>query len=255
MELLNAAAGLGTSLLDQYGDLLFGGQLQKAKLVAYSKPYLPGHTPEGQTEASKELSDLSVEFFLNPETLSISKSLEVEEIQTAQNRDEVRYQRTRPIEMDIPDLWFDTYETRKNVRKEYIERLENLVDFYQDTHHSPAVMLVWGKFTEETQKSNEYLFYVTGLKVVYAMFLPDGTPVRAKVSLTLQQAAPGNPDQKNSPDHAKLYTVRRGDTLQGIAAMEYDDPREWRRIAETNDIDDPMSLKPGTKLLVPPILK
>ena len=62
-------------------------------------------------------------------------------------------------------------------------------------------------------------------------------------------------EPKQSPDHAKLYTVRRGDTLQGIAMAEYDDPREWRRIADTNGITNPMSLPPGTKLLVPPILK
>jgi nucleoid-associated protein YgaU len=49
--------------------------------------------------------------------------------------------------------------------------------------------------------------------------------------------------------------MKRGDTLQAIAHAEYDDPREWRRIADTNGIDDPMSLRPGNKLLVPPILK
>ena len=51
-----------------------------------------------------------------------------------------------------------------------------------------------------------------------------------------------------------MVTVRRGDTLAAIAHVEYNDPGEWRRIANANDIDDPMSLKPGMKLLVPPIL-
>jgi len=49
--------------------------------------------------------------------------------------------------------------------------------------------------------------------------------------------------------------VQRGDTLQNIAWKEYDDPAEWRRIADFNAVDDPMALEPGTKLLVPPILK
>ena len=49
-------------------------------------------------------------------------------------------------------------------------------------------------------------------------------------------------------------TVRRGQSLADIAADEYDNPAEWRRIADANQIDDPMALAPGMKLIVPPIL-
>jgi nucleoid-associated protein YgaU len=95
--------------------------------------------------------------------------------------------------------------------------------------------------------------------VDYTLFLPDATPVRPKVDLSLEQIMLRKEENaqrpKESPDHAKLYTVKKGDTLQGIATAEYDDPREWRRIAKTNNIDDPLELRPGMKLLVPPILK
>ena len=91
------------------------------------------------------------------------------------------------------------------------------------------------------------------------MFLNNGTPVRAKVNMTLKTGLPPDEQEaqhgKASPDHAKLYTVRRGDTLADIAYHEYDNAGEWRRIANLNHIDDPMSLKPGMKLLVPPILE
>ena len=42
---------------------------------------------------------------------------------------------------------------------------------------------------------------------------------------------------------------------KGIAFREYDDPAQWRRIAEANGIDDPLALQPGRRLLIPPILK
>ena len=58
-----------------------------------------------------------------------------------------------------------------------------------------------------------------------------------------------------SPDHAKLHAVRRGETLQSIAAQEYDDPNQWRRIADANGIDDPFRLDPGARLIIPPILR
>jgi nucleoid-associated protein YgaU len=79
------------------------------------------------------------------------------------------------------------------------------------------------------------------------------------VDLELQESEPIKAQlvksAKNSPDHAKVYTVQRGDTLQSISFREYDDPAEWRRIADANSVDDPMALEPGMKLLVPPILK
>ena len=97
------------------------------------------------------------------------------------------------------------------------------------------------------------------MTVDYTLFLPDATPVCAKVDVSLEQIKTKPQESKEtpkqSPDHAKLYTVKKGDTLQGIAMAEYEDPREWRRIAKTNNLDDPMELRPGMKLLVPPILK
>ncbi|MGM0576311.1 MAG: LysM peptidoglycan-binding domain-containing protein [Myxococcota bacterium] len=236
----------GPSAMD-YNSQLFRGQLQKACLVAYDKP------------GGSELSGYNIEFFLNPSTISITKSVKLEQTQTEQNAQETRWTMTNPIELDIGELWFDTYESRESVRSKYIDKLEKLLDYYEASHHIPCVRLVWGQFTQGSEKDSQYLFYVEKLKVDYSMFLPDGTPVRAKAKLTLKQALPieqqMSENPKQSPDHAKLYTVKRGDTLQGIAYAEYDDPHEWRRIAETNDIDDPMSLRPGSKLLVPPIIK
>jgi nucleoid-associated protein YgaU len=43
------------------------------------------------------------------------------------------------------------------------------------------------------------------------------------------------------------------DALWLIAAREYDDPTEWTRIAEANDLDDPRKIEPGDWLQVPPI--
>lgn len=236
----------GPSAMD-YNSQLFRGQLQKACLVAYDKP------------GGSELSGYQVDFFLNPKSITVVKSVEIEGPQTEGTTEETRWTMTNPLELQIGELWFDTYETRKNVRKEYIDKLERLLDYNKDTHHIPCVRLVWGQFTQGSERDSQYLFYVEKLTVDYTMFLPDGTPVRAKAKVDLKQALPVSQQMdenpKQSPDHAKLYTVKRGDTLQGIAYEEYDDPREWRRIADTNGIDDPMGLEPGSKLLVPPIIK
>jgi nucleoid-associated protein YgaU len=55
----------------------------------------------------------------------------------------------------------------------------------------------------------------------------------------------------HSSDRTKLLRVVRGDTLSHIAAREYNDPGEWRVIAEENGLDNPRLLAPGTTLLIP----
>jgi len=225
-------------------------QLVKAKFQALNNP-----TDKGSVSV---VGKSEMEVFLNPKAVKITRSskIETEESTAQQNPPETRAVQGNPMQLDIGTLVFDTYESRKSVRKEYVEWFEALLKFLPDEHVQPAVKFVWGEWGNDSSKDDEYVFYVEELSVNYTMFLPDGKPVRAEVTLKLKQALPpADQEQRNSPDHAKLYTVRRGDTLQGIANFEYDDPGEWRRIADLNGINDPMNLRPGSKLLVPPILK
>jgi nucleoid-associated protein YgaU len=47
--------------------------------------------------------------------------------------------------------------------------------------------------------------------------------------------------------------VSEGDTLGGIAHSIYGDATLWRLLAEANDIDNPLSLRPGQQLIVQPL--
>jgi nucleoid-associated protein YgaU len=49
-----------------------------------------------------------------------------------------------------------------------------------------------------------------------------------------------------------VYEVSEGDRLDWIAYQEYNDAREWRRIAEANHITNPLALRPGMMLVIPP---
>ena len=232
---------------DGYGNLVQSGELQKAMLRAYREPNGP------------ELTDLHLTFFLNPKSIQVVKSVHLESPPTQGQTRETRWKATYPIELKLGELWFDTYEERVSVRQKYIDKLEKLLQYVNETQHIPCVRFIWGQFTEHSVQDPSYNFYVEKLSVDYTMFLPNGLPVRAKVQLALKQChtlqKDGLAKTAGAPDNAKLYTVKQGDTLQGIASTEYQDPGEWRRIADTNEINDPMGVKPGTKLLVPPILK
>jgi nucleoid-associated protein YgaU len=45
--------------------------------------------------------------------------------------------------------------------------------------------------------------------------------------------------------------VIEGETLSGIAATHYDDPRMWRPIALANGLSDPRALASGQPLRIP----
>ena len=89
-------------------------------------------------------------------------------------------------------------------------------------------------------------------------FNPIGMPLRAKLTVSLkgqdllEDLLSSIPLE--SADRTKGIVVKSGDTFQAIAALEYDDPRQWRLIAEASNIDNPLTVQPGQALTVPPRL-
>lgn len=232
-----ASTGAG-SLLDKF---LGGGAMQKAKLCVVKKD-------------AKKTPIETLEFQFNPETLAISDYVapgRSENIAAINQMKQGAGKLPRALKFKVH---FDTYEQRKDVRDEYVKVLQDMAQIEPELHTQPSLIFSWGKFTSDTK--HQFVCDLEEFDVTYVMFLPDGTPVRCAVDILLREVTDPNEiaQMQQSPDHAKLHTVRRGDTLQNIAYREYDDPGEWRRIAAANGIEDPLDLEPGTRLLVPPIL-
>lgn len=97
--------------------------------------------------------------------------------------------------------------------------------------------------------------YVSDVNVKYKLFRPDGRPIRAECEINMKEIErkPGrqNPTSGTPAIHRTVEIVA-GDTLPGIAYREYGAPARWRALAAYNGIDDPLRLRPGTQLLVPP---
>ena len=108
---------------------------------------------------------------------------------------------------------------------------------------------------QESEKSREvrqfarWLAEVTGLPICFY----DERFTTREAGYLLEEAQLTK-KKRNSPDHTKRRTLKQGETLALIASEEYDNPAEWRRIADANNISDPRDVKPGTVLTIPPIL-
>lgn len=126
-------------------------------------------------------------------------------------------------------------------------KILRLLDIDPSTHAPPVVLFAWGPvaFTCVVARANQR----------FLMFRPDGTPVRARVTLSLQEFTNAELEAKEikreTTDYSKRYEVVAGDTLSAIAARLYGDPALWRPIALANDIDDPRRPPVGRRLIVP----
>lgn len=95
------------------------------------------------------------------------------------------------------------------------------------------------------------------MSIQYALFHPNGEPMRAFVELELAQAEQLTPLGKaQNPTTRGIagmrsHTVRDGDSLPSIAYEAYGDATRWRTIAEANGIDDPLRLRRGSDLTIP----
>lgn len=144
------------------------------------------------------------------------------------------------------DLFFDTYEEQRDVRK-LTDRVYKLLEVRSDLRRPPTFEFVWGK----GQVCKWVMERVSGR---FTMFLADGTPVRATLSVVFKEFADVSVTVKlesRVAEHARTYVVKRGDTLSGIAASHYGDASKWRGIAAANRITNPRTLQPGTPLALP----
>ncbi|WP_328609381.1 LysM peptidoglycan-binding domain-containing protein [Amycolatopsis sp. NBC_00345] len=100
------------------------------------------------------------------------------------------------------------------------------------------------------------LVNLEGVTVDYQRFDFTGTPVWAKLKLDLVEYSDDppftNPTSGGRPGRTK-HVVTQGENVMQIANRAYGSPNAWRLVAEANGIDDPLRIKPGRTLALPPV--
>jgi len=146
------------------------------------------------------------------------------------------------------ELFFDTTDLGVDVR-DFTESVIALTNVNSDTHAPPRLLFVWGALV--------FPCVLESVTQRFEYFNPQGIPLRARLTVSfkgydlltdLLSSVP-----LLSADRAKRRAVKSGDTLQGIAAQEYDDPRRWRAIAEANNINNPLTLPVGQGIVIPTV--
>lgn len=155
------------------------------------------------------------------------------------------------------NLTFDSYEQRSDVRSK-TDRVAKLMTASVEqrgpsnniSKRPPHVMFTWGNFST-------FPAVITRIEQRFTLFLEDGRPARATLTVSLQEVPKkaarqqGQNPTSRAAGASRVHVVELGDTIDLIAADELGDAGAWRRVAEANDLDDPRRLIPGRALLIP----
>ena len=167
------------------------------------------------------------------------------------------------------DLFFDSTDGGTGATAtpvtEKTDRFYQLIKIEASTHAPPIVLFTWGGESFPGHRTyatlagqNRYGFkgVIESVRQRFTMFSSLGMPLRAVLSVTVKEykTLPEQLSELNrmSPDRTKAHVVQANQTITRIADLTFDNPAEWRRLAEKNMIDDPFDLVPGSVLEIPP---
>lgn len=144
--------------------------LEKAKLIAV-------YQGEGE----------DIEFMFNPNQLSFSRSISLEQAEGAQTNkgnNKVSFKHPNPYSLNISNILIDTYETKEGSVLDYIQKFKKAVEFTDKGEgkekRPPIYLFTWGN-------QNYLRCFVKKFSFKLTLFRPNGVPVRASIDLDLEQ--------------------------------------------------------------------
>ncbi len=208
--------------------------------------------PEGKNAKFDEKDSGSViEICFNPSEYSVEKSNTFSEASIpGLDSPIIQFSSGKTKTLSI-ELLLDTYADGKgeDIRTKYLEKLEKLIEIDGEFHAPPPCKVIWGSLL--------FVGVLNSIRKNFVLFLDDGIPVRARITLSFKEYVPVDIQVKksprSSPDRLKKRVIKEGDTLWQLAYKEYGGPENWRLIAEENKIDDPLYLDPGKEIFLPPL--
>jgi contractile injection system tube protein/LysM domain-containing protein len=194
-----------------------------------------------------------IEFQFNPRELSLNKTSKWKrDAQRGAKKSGVpEFTGADPVKLTV-EMFFDATDSMDSSVVSRVESLFACCTPTEETRQNrkaspPWVILHWGDLVG-------FPSVVTSVGAKYTLFTPGGTPVRAVCTVTMEEISGEQPRQ--NPTSGALaardvHVLAAGDTLEALAYRAYGDPTRWRDLAEANQVDDPMRLRPGAVLLIP----
>jgi hypothetical protein len=148
-------------------------------------------------------------------------------------------------------LFFDTYAEQVDVRDKFTDKIARLTEpIVEGTENNrpPECIFSWGSFAIKG--------VIEKVDQKFTMFLKNGIPVRAEITITFNPVAASREVNDLIWEACrKHFIVKSGDRLDLIAHRMLKNPALWRKIATVNNITDPLEFPEddhiGTVIIIP----
>lgn len=209
-------------------------QIQAFKTIGYAE--------------SDKLGELYVQ--INPESYKLDKAVQFAPRDKLGNVAHTPgFKRFSPSTLSF-DVIFDgtgIIPTGGKTVAERIDELDNLI--YQmvgETREPAYVKIAWGKLTFQGRLNKA--------DYAYSLFKPDGSPLRAKISLTFTDALSVEEEQAikaQKQAQGEYKTFKEGDSLAKMCKDKYGSSSFAGLIANLNSLDSLRDIKAGTQIWFP----
>jgi hypothetical protein len=222
-----------------------------------------------QVVDSKGNLGAALEVSFNPTEYTLNKAVQVAEVPIpGLDSPILQFVRGQAETLSL-DLFFDTTDQGMDDNATPVtvktDQFYKLIKIQSATHAPPVCLFTWGgdfpgrrtysSLSPDNQQRHGFKCIVESVRQRFTLFSPQGVPLRATLTVSLKEykTLSEQIDQlnKQSADRTHTHLVAAGETLNQIAAALYDDPSQWRAIADFNQITDPLNLTPGTVLQIP----
>lgn len=189
-----------------------------------------------------------IKVMFNPTDYTFSETAQVEKKKNGQ----LEFKKMSRADFTVT-LFFDTYEDKKDVRtktNEIANLLKPVVEG-KEKKRPNLCLFAWGGFA--------YKGVITKVDQKFILFLDSGIPVRAEVTVSFKCFESDKDLEKKAGTEAcrKFWTVKTGDRLDLIAHFALRDVNQWRKIAEVNNIINPIVFPEeddiGNNIVIPDI--
>lgn len=193
---------------------------------------------------------------INPDSIKWQRKVDYNEQQSPDSSSASQKYKSTPSDKLSFDIVIDCtgiVDPKRTDMATEIQALEKIVFTYNgDIHRPNFVKITWGE--KLTFKG-----VLTSFDTSYTLFRPDGSALRAKVSLSFgQYISPKTVQKQNqekSPDVTHLVTVVEGMTLPQLCQVTWNDDSYYVQVARFNNLNKFRNLKGIDTLIFPPIIQ
>jgi hypothetical protein len=219
------------------------GQLDKLLVRAYSAP----------DYAESSLLD-TFTAYVNPNEITLAYEMEYDAAQGAGTTgSRMDFKKVKPGDMTLAFFLDGTGANGVKIDvQEQVTRFQTITGYNGDIHRPNYLKIAWGTVAIKR-------CVLKSASIVYKLFKPDGTPLRAVISAVFVDAVADQTRvalaQDQSPDLTHVRVLRAGETLAGLCQQIYGDPALYLKVARANQLVQVRHLAPGTRVRFPPLQK